>query len=49
VPGLREVLQVEPISAGMWLALVPFAATVLLLMECDKLIRRQAHPIGPPR
>ena len=40
VPGLRETLQVEPISVHAWLLLAPLAASVLLVMEADKLLRR---------
>jgi magnesium-transporting ATPase (P-type) len=40
VPGLRETLQVEPISLEAWLLLVPLAGSVLLVMELDKLLRR---------
>jgi magnesium-transporting ATPase (P-type) len=39
VPGLREVLQVEPITFKMWLLLVPIAASVLVIMEIDKALR----------
>jgi magnesium-transporting ATPase (P-type) len=40
IPGLRETLEVEPISLTTWLVLVPIAASVLLVMEIDKLLRR---------
>ena len=40
VPGLRDVLQIEPITLQMWLLLVPIAASVLLVMELDKALRR---------
>ena len=39
VPGLRDVLQIEPITVQMWLLLVPIAASVLLVMELDKALR----------
>ena len=39
VPGLRDVLQIEPITLQMWLLLVPIAASVLLVMELDKALR----------
>jgi magnesium-transporting ATPase (P-type) len=39
IPGLRETLQVEPISLEAWLLLVPLAGSVLLVMELDKLLR----------
>jgi magnesium-transporting ATPase (P-type) len=45
VPGIRDVLQVEPISLGMWLLLIPIAGSVLVVMEIDKLLRaRRAAP-----
>ena len=39
VPGLRNVLQIEPITFSMWLLLVPVAASVLVIMELDKALR----------
>jgi magnesium-transporting ATPase (P-type) len=42
VPGLRGVLQIEPISVAMWLTLVPVAISVLAVMELDKATRRKA-------
>jgi magnesium-transporting ATPase (P-type) len=47
VPGLREVLQVEPIGLGLWLALLPVAGSALLVMEADKALRRAAGRRGP--
>jgi P-type Ca2+ transporter type 2C len=41
VPGLRDVLQIEPISVQIWLLLVPIAASVLLVMELDKVLRAE--------
>jgi Ca2+-transporting ATPase len=40
VPGLRDVLQIEPISVAMWSMLVPVAISVLAVMELDKATRR---------
>lgn len=40
LPGVRDVLQMQPISLGMWLILVPIAGSVLVVMEIDKLLRR---------
>jgi magnesium-transporting ATPase (P-type) len=40
VPGLRDTLEVAPISIHAWLLLVPLAGSVLLVMELDKLLRR---------
>jgi magnesium-transporting ATPase (P-type) len=48
VPGLRETLEVAPISLEAWLLLVPLAGSVLLVMELDKLLRRGRTPEGPP-
>jgi magnesium-transporting ATPase (P-type) len=39
VPGLRDLLQIEPITFGMWLLLVPVAGSVLVVMEIDKALR----------
>ncbi|WP_102960337.1 cation-translocating P-type ATPase [Mangrovicella endophytica] len=41
VPGLRDVLEIAPISLGLWLVLVPIAASALLVMELDKLLLRR--------
>jgi magnesium-transporting ATPase (P-type) len=46
VPGVRDVLQIAPISAEAWLLLVPVAASVLVVMEIDKALRRKN--ITPP-
>jgi magnesium-transporting ATPase (P-type) len=46
VPGLRDVLQIAPISIEAWLLLVPIAASVLLVMEFDKALRRRR--VTPP-
>jgi magnesium-transporting ATPase (P-type) len=43
VPGLRGVLQIEPITLGMWLLMVPIAASVLFIMEFDKALRGAFH------
>jgi hypothetical protein len=40
VPGLRDVLQIEPISVAMWSMLLPVAVSVLVVMELDKATRR---------
>jgi len=45
VPGVRDVLEVQPISLEMWLFLIPIAGSVLLVMEIDKALRgRAANP-----
>jgi magnesium-transporting ATPase (P-type) len=41
VPPVRDVLQVAPISPQAWLLLVPLAASVVLVMEIDKFLRRR--------
>jgi magnesium-transporting ATPase (P-type) len=46
VPGLRDVLQVEPISVGMWLVLAGVAASLLVVMEMDKALRARELPNG---
>ena len=43
IPGLRDVLEVAPITFEMWLLLVPITASVVLVMELDKRLRM------PPR
>lgn len=39
VPGLSDILQVEPISVSMWLLMLPIAASVLIVMEIEKALR----------
>jgi magnesium-transporting ATPase (P-type) len=39
VPGMRDVLQIAPISFDLWLLLIPIAASVVLVMELDKRLR----------
>jgi magnesium-transporting ATPase (P-type) len=41
IPGLRDVLQIAPISPRLWLALLGVAASVIILMEIDKALRRR--------
>jgi magnesium-transporting ATPase (P-type) len=43
IPGLRETLEVQPMSLESWLLLVPLAGSVLLVMEVDKFLRRIAR------
>ncbi len=38
VPGICDVLQMHPISIWLWLALVPIALSLLLVMELFKLV-----------
>ncbi len=40
VPGISDVLQMHPISVELWLALVPIALSLLLVMEFFKLAWR---------
>jgi magnesium-transporting ATPase (P-type) len=40
VPGISDVLQMHPISVELWLALVPIALSLLLVMELFKLAWR---------
>lgn len=40
VPGLSDVLEMQPISLVLWLAIVPIALTLLLAMELFKLFGR---------
>ncbi|MET0530703.1 MAG: HAD-IC family P-type ATPase [Microvirga sp.] len=48
VPGIRDILEIEPISVGMWLLLLPIAGSLLVVMELEKALRRRggvgAHP-----
>ena len=46
IPGLKDVLQVAPITVEMWLTLVPIALSVLLVMEADKALRRWSGQAG---
>ncbi|PXW61443.1 HAD-IC family P-type ATPase [Methylobacterium sp. B4] len=43
IPGLREVLQIEPISPGLWLLLAALALSILPVMELDKALRARAE------
>ena len=49
LPGLREVLEVQPISAYHWLALLPVAASLILVVDVYKLLRgrRLASALRP--
>lgn len=49
IPGLREVLQIEPISPGLWLGLAAIALTILPVVELDKALRARAARRGTPR
>lgn len=42
VPGVRDVLAMEPISLDLWLLLLPIAGSLLVVMEIDKALRRRA-------
>lgn len=46
VPGVRDVLEVQPISIEMWLLLMPIAGSLLLVMEIDKALRRRSRQNG---
>ncbi|MFF8799418.1 MULTISPECIES: cation-translocating P-type ATPase [unclassified Methylobacterium] len=46
IPGLREVLQIEPISPGLWLGLAALALSILPMMELDKALRARAQRRG---
>jgi magnesium-transporting ATPase (P-type) len=50
VPGINDVLEIHPISVELWLALVPIALSLLLVMELFKLLWRVAstQPQSPP-
>jgi P-type Ca2+ transporter type 2C len=41
VPGLREVLDVEPVSLRGWLELLPVALSIIVLMEVYKWFLRR--------
>jgi hypothetical protein len=41
IPGLRDVLEIEPIRWDVWLALVLIAASVIPVMEAFKALRRR--------
>jgi P-type Ca2+ transporter type 2C len=43
-PGLRDVLDVEPVSAGAWLALLPISLTLIAAVELYKWLRREKAP-----
>jgi magnesium-transporting ATPase (P-type) len=41
MPGLSEVLEMEPIPVGLWLTLLPIALSLLLVMELFKAMVRK--------
>ena len=41
VPGLRDVLGIAPVSADVWLMLLPIAVSLLFVDEIAKLIHRR--------
>lgn len=40
IPGLNEVLGMQPVTLRLWLELVPVALSILLVMEVHKWLRR---------
>ena len=44
VPGLSDVLGIGPVSADVWLTLLPIAVSLLFVDELAKLIHRRAVP-----
>jgi P-type Ca2+ transporter type 2C len=40
IPGLRDVLQIEPVTAGSWLMLLPISITLIVAVEIYKRLRR---------
>jgi magnesium-transporting ATPase (P-type) len=47
VPGLRDVLEMQPISVWLWLALVPIALSLLPVMELFKIVWRRVGASPP--
>ncbi len=47
-PPLQLVLRTEPLALQDWLAIVPVAASVLLVVELEKAIRRARARPRPP-
>jgi len=45
VPGLRDVLQIQPVSLEQWFNLLGIALLLLLVMEAHKAVW---HHINPP-
>lgn len=48
VPGLSDILGIGPVSAGVWLTLLPIAVSLLFVDEIAKLIHRRAEPDRKP-
>ena len=48
VPGLRDVLEMHPISVQLWLTLMPIALSLLVAIEMFKITWRLSanHPSG---
>jgi len=45
-PGLRDVLQMQPVSLAEWAFLLGLALPLFLLAEVDKAVRRRSQPGG---
>jgi hypothetical protein len=46
-PGLREVLEVQPVSFREWAILLALALPLFMIMEVDKAIRRRFGTRAP--
>jgi magnesium-transporting ATPase (P-type) len=46
VPALQWVFRTEPITAGEWLQILPVSASVIVVVEIDKWIRRRSRTSG---
>ena len=47
VPGLRDVLQIQPVSLEQWFNLLGIALLLLLVMEVHKAVRRRINTPSP--
>jgi len=45
-PGLRDVLQMQPVSLAEWAFLLGLALPLFLLAEVDKAVRRRSQSGG---
>lgn len=48
IPGLRDVLQIQPVSPATWGILLGIATTLLVFDEALKWLRRRRHPEPQP-
>jgi Ca2+-transporting ATPase len=48
LPPVRDVLDLEPLSAPLWLLVAGIALAYLAVVELDKALHRRVHRSSPP-